>query len=214
MGRTESLLIGTSDLNETIRRLVAYADAGADCLFAPGLKDLADIEKVVAAVAPKPVNVLLLDSSMKVADLATAGVRRVSVGFSFAAGAWAGFDAAAQSVRDDGKAAAPLGSVAVTIRRTRSRKRGDDTPRRRCYLGIPRSGGILTSHECLGNRVRYILVVLFFTVGPVLGLMLLLNLRDRRQATLLERLWQLTPKISLTASPSRFVAPCCRGGAW
>jgi 2-methylisocitrate lyase-like PEP mutase family enzyme len=109
VGRTEGLLIGKTSLNEAIERLVAYSNADADVLFAPGVKDLGDIKAVVDAVAPKPVNVLLLDSSMNVADLAATGVRRVSVGFSFAAAAWAGVDEAAQSVRDDGHLPAAKG---------------------------------------------------------------------------------------------------------
>ena len=109
VGRTEGLLIWKTSLNAAIERLVAYSNAGADVLFAPGVKDLGDIKAIVDAVAPKPVNVLLLDSSMNVADLAATGVRRVSVGFSFAAAAWAGFDEAAQSVRDDGHLPAAKG---------------------------------------------------------------------------------------------------------
>jgi 2-methylisocitrate lyase-like PEP mutase family enzyme len=103
VARSEGLIIKKSDLNQTIERLVAYADAGADCLYAPGLKELTDIENIVAAVAPKPVNVLLLDSSMQVAQLAAAGVRRVSVGSAFARAAWAAFEHAARSLHDEGR---------------------------------------------------------------------------------------------------------------
>lgn len=109
VGRTEGLLIGKTSLDEAIERLVAYSNAGADVLYAPGVKDLADIKAIVNAVAPKPVNVLLLGSNMNVADLAAAGVRRISVGSSFAAAAWAGFDEAARSVRDDGHLPAAKG---------------------------------------------------------------------------------------------------------
>jgi 2-methylisocitrate lyase-like PEP mutase family enzyme len=101
VGRTEGLLIGKTSLDETITRLVAYSNAGADVLYAPGIKDLTGIKEIVAAVAPKPVNVLLLD--MNVADLAAAGVRRTSLGSAFAAAAWAGFEKAALSVRDEGR---------------------------------------------------------------------------------------------------------------
>jgi 2-methylisocitrate lyase-like PEP mutase family enzyme len=111
IGRTEGLLIGKSGLKETIDRLVAYADAGADCLYAPGVKDLSAIKTIVSAVAPKPVNVLLLDSSMNVADLAAAGVRRVSVGSLFAAAAWTAFEEAALSVRDEGRLPSPTKEV-------------------------------------------------------------------------------------------------------
>lgn len=102
VGRTEGLLIGKTSLPQAIERLVAYAKAGADVLYAPGVTDLAAITDMVRAVAPKPVNVLLRDSSMNVADLAAAGVRRISVGAAFAAAAWAGFDRAALAVRDNG----------------------------------------------------------------------------------------------------------------
>lgn len=100
VGRTEGLLIGKTSLNEAIERLVAYSNAGADVLYAPGIKDLVGIKEIVDAVAPKPVNVLLLD--MNVADLAAAGVRRISLGSSLAAAAWAGFEKVAQSLRDEG----------------------------------------------------------------------------------------------------------------
>ena len=103
VGRTEGLLVGKSSLEETVGRLVAYADAGADCLYSPGVKELSAIRAIVSAVAPKPVNVLLFDPGMRVADLAAAGVRRVSVGSSFAAAAWAGFAEAARSFRDEGR---------------------------------------------------------------------------------------------------------------
>jgi 2-methylisocitrate lyase-like PEP mutase family enzyme len=109
VGRTEGLLIGKTSPAEAIERLVAYSNAGADVLYAPGAKDLADIRAMVAAVAPKPVNVLLRGSSMNVADLAAAGVRRISVGSAFAAAAWAGFDEAARSVRDEGHLPAAKG---------------------------------------------------------------------------------------------------------
>jgi 2-methylisocitrate lyase-like PEP mutase family enzyme len=101
VGRSEGFLVGRSDIGATIERLVAYADAGADCLYAPGIHDPAHIEAVVAAVAPKPVNVLLRPN-MRVADLAAQGVRRVSVGGSLARAAWAGFDQAAARLRDQG----------------------------------------------------------------------------------------------------------------
>jgi 2-methylisocitrate lyase-like PEP mutase family enzyme len=102
VGRSEGFLVGHSEIDATIERLVAYANAGADCLYAPGIKDLAHIEAVVAAVAPKAVNVLLLAPDMRVADLAARGVRRVSVGGLLAKAAWAGFDEAARLLRDQG----------------------------------------------------------------------------------------------------------------
>ena len=102
VGRSEGFLVGRADIGATIERLVAYADAGADCLYAPGIQDPARIEAVVAAVAPKPVNVLLRPR-MRVADLAAQGVRRVSVGGFLARAAWASFDQAAERLRDQGE---------------------------------------------------------------------------------------------------------------
>ncbi|MGH6900820.1 MAG: isocitrate lyase/PEP mutase family protein [Geminicoccaceae bacterium] len=107
VGRTEGFLVGRTDIDATLERLAAYADAGADCLYAPGIQDPAHIEAVVAAVAPKPVNVLLLGPDMRVADLAARGVRRVSVGGLLARAAWAAFDEAARRVRDQGALPAP-----------------------------------------------------------------------------------------------------------
>jgi len=102
VGRSEGYLIGRTELTETIDRLIAYADAGADCLYAPGMTDLSAIRTLVSAVAPKPVNVLLIGPNMRVADLAAAGVRRVSVGGALAAAAWSGFDQAVQLLADEG----------------------------------------------------------------------------------------------------------------
>lgn len=101
VGRSEGFLIGRTELSETIERLVAYAEAGADCLYAPGVRDISDVAAVVKAVAPKPVNVLLF-SGMRVADLAAVGVRRVSLGGGLAAAAWAGFNAAVRQLLDEG----------------------------------------------------------------------------------------------------------------
>jgi len=101
IARSEGFLIGRTELSATIDRLVAYAEAGADCLYAPGIVDGAAIEAVVSAVAPKPVNVLLFPG-MRVADLEKAGVRRVSVGSALAAAAWGGFDRAAKQRVEEG----------------------------------------------------------------------------------------------------------------
>lgn len=101
VGRSEGFLVGRSDIGVTIERLVAYADAGADCLYAPGIQEPAHIEAAVTALAPKPVNVLLRPN-MRVADLAAQGVRRVSVGGSLARAAWTGFDQVAERLRDQG----------------------------------------------------------------------------------------------------------------
>ena len=95
IARTEGRLWGLSTPQEAVDRLIAYADAGADCLFAPGVTDIDEIAAHVRAVAPKPVNVLIMNPDMRVADLAAAGVRRVSVGGALANAAWRAFDDAA-----------------------------------------------------------------------------------------------------------------------
>lgn len=102
VGRSEGFLLGRTDIDATVERLAAYAEAGADCLYAPGIRDPAHIDAVVAAVAPKPVNVLLYGPEMRVEDLAARGVRRVSVGGALAKAAWAGFEEAARLLRDRG----------------------------------------------------------------------------------------------------------------
>jgi 2-methylisocitrate lyase-like PEP mutase family enzyme len=102
VGRSEGFLIGQTSVDATIKRLVAYSDAGADCLYAPGMKDLATIVEVVSAVAPKPVNVLLMGPGIRVSELAAAGVRRVSTGGGLAAAAWAGFDRFARQLVEEG----------------------------------------------------------------------------------------------------------------
>ena len=89
--RAECFLVGVTDLDETIRRLKAYAAVGADCLYAPGLRAREQFEAVVKAVAPKPINALIgFPSEMKVADFAAIGVRRISVGGALARAAWGG----------------------------------------------------------------------------------------------------------------------------
>lgn len=100
--RSEGFLVGRPDLAETIRRLTAYAEAGADCLYAPGIRTKADIAAVVGAVAPKPVNVLVGSDFTTVAELAQAGVRRISVGGALARSAWTGFLEAAKEIAEQG----------------------------------------------------------------------------------------------------------------
>jgi len=103
VGRAENYLHGRPDLADTIARLRAYAEAGADCLYAPGIRTREDIAAVVAAVAPKPVNLLVgWPSDLSLADIAALGVRRVSVGGALARSAWGGFMRAAQSLAQDG----------------------------------------------------------------------------------------------------------------
>ncbi len=101
-GRSEGFIVGRPDLAETLRRLTAFAEAGADCLYAPGIRSKADIEAVVKAVAPKPVNVLVGSDFATVAMLAELGVRRISVGGALARAAWAGFLQAAREIAEQG----------------------------------------------------------------------------------------------------------------
>ena len=101
-GRSEGFIAGRPDLAETIRRLVAYAEAGADCLYAPGVRAMSDISAIVNAVAPKPVNVLVSTDFTTVAQLAEAGVRRISVGGALARAAWTGFLSAAREIATTG----------------------------------------------------------------------------------------------------------------
>ena len=100
--RTEGFIAGRPDLGETIRRLTAFAEAGADCLYAPGIRSMADITAVVKAVAPKPVNVLVASDFTSVAQMAGAGVRRISVGGALARAAWTGFLSAAREIAEQG----------------------------------------------------------------------------------------------------------------
>ncbi|MET0682364.1 MAG: isocitrate lyase/phosphoenolpyruvate mutase family protein [Casimicrobiaceae bacterium] len=104
VGRAECFLVGRPDLAETIARLKAYSDAGADCLYAPGIRTREQIAAVVAAVAPKPVNLLIGSASdLTVSAIAALGVRRVSVGGALARSAWGGFMRAAKLIADEGR---------------------------------------------------------------------------------------------------------------
>jgi 2-methylisocitrate lyase-like PEP mutase family enzyme len=98
VARTEGMLWQLGDCEAAIERLIAYADAGADVLFAPGVTDPDDIAAMVRAVAPKPVNVLIMNDGMNIPDLAALGVRRVSVGGALANAAWSAFDRAAEAL--------------------------------------------------------------------------------------------------------------------
>jgi 2-methylisocitrate lyase-like PEP mutase family enzyme len=104
IGRAECFLTGHAEpLKESIRRLEAYAAAGADVLYAPGVRERADIQAIVSAVSPKPVNVLMgANTGLRVADLAELGVRRISVGSSLARAAWGGFIHAAKLIAEEG----------------------------------------------------------------------------------------------------------------
>jgi 2-methylisocitrate lyase-like PEP mutase family enzyme len=101
-GRCEGFLVGRSDLNMVIERLQAYAAAGADCLYAPGIKTREQISAVVKAVHPKPVNLLIGASGLSVKQAEELGVRRISVGGSLARTAWAGFMRAAREMAEQG----------------------------------------------------------------------------------------------------------------
>ena len=104
VGRAENFIVGRPDLDDAIRRLVAYSEAGADCLYAPGIRTRAQIEAVVRAVAPKPVNLLVgAASEFTLRDIEAMGVRRVSVGGALARAAWAGFMAAAKQIASEGR---------------------------------------------------------------------------------------------------------------
>jgi 2-methylisocitrate lyase-like PEP mutase family enzyme len=102
--RSEGFIRGRPDLAETIRRLKAFSDAGADCLYAPGIKTREEIAAVVQAVAPKPVNFLMAATTdFTVNDLAGLGVRRISLGGTLARVAWTGFTRAAREMAEEGK---------------------------------------------------------------------------------------------------------------
>jgi 2-methylisocitrate lyase-like PEP mutase family enzyme len=102
MARCETYLVGRPDVAEAIRRLTAFSAAGADCLYAPGMRDLGEIKAVVDAVAPKPVNVGVGSDFATVAQLRELGVRRISVGGALARTAWTGFLDAAHEIAEQG----------------------------------------------------------------------------------------------------------------
>ena len=103
-GRAECFLVGRPDLDETVRRLKAYSAAGADCLYAPGIRTPELIAAVVKAAAPKPVNVLMPGAlGLTVADLEALGTRRISVGGTLARVAWGAFIRAAKAIASDGR---------------------------------------------------------------------------------------------------------------
>lgn len=104
VGRAENFIVGRPDLDDAIRRLQAYAEAGADCLYAPGIKTREQIAAVVAAVAPKPVNLLIgFPTDLTMRDIEALGVRRVSVGGALARSAWGGFMRSAQLIASEGR---------------------------------------------------------------------------------------------------------------
>jgi 2-methylisocitrate lyase-like PEP mutase family enzyme len=104
VGRAECFLVGRTDIDETIARLKAYAQAGADCLYAPALRKREHIAAAVAAVAPKPFNLLVgWPSDLTMKDIAALGVRRVSVGGALARSAWGGFMRTARLIAEQGR---------------------------------------------------------------------------------------------------------------
>jgi 2-methylisocitrate lyase-like PEP mutase family enzyme len=120
IGRAEGFLVGQPDIDQVIARLKAYSNAGADCLYAPGISSTVEISAVVAAVAPKPVNLLVgFNADLTMEKIAALGVRRVSVGGALARAAWGGFMHAAKLIIEQGKfdgfADAASGSVLNTI---------------------------------------------------------------------------------------------------
>src|SRR6059058_3305267 len=103
VGRAEGFLVGREKLDQVIKRLVKYSEAGADCLYAPGFKDRESNKAIVDAVAPKPVNVLIGGPvGLTMRDAADLGARRVSVGGAFARAAWGGFIRSAKELMDSG----------------------------------------------------------------------------------------------------------------
>ncbi len=104
IGRAECFLVGRPNIEEVTRRLKAYADAGADCLYAPGIRTREEIAAVVKSVAPKPVNLLIGGAiGLTMNDAAALGVRRVSVGGALARAAWGGFMRAAKDLAENGR---------------------------------------------------------------------------------------------------------------
>ncbi len=128
VARTECFLVGVEDIAEVVRRLRAYSDAGADCLYAPGIETREEIAAVVNAVAPKPVNVLIsAPGGLTMRDAAELGVRRVSVGGALARAAWGGFMRAAQTLAAEGTFegfadAAPHGALDTFLREDSARR--------------------------------------------------------------------------------------------
>jgi len=101
-GRSEGFVVGRPDIDETVRRLRAYAEAGADCLYAPRIDSAEHVATIVGAVSPKPVNLLINAPFMTVSEATDLGVRRISVGGTLARTAWAGFLQAAKEIADAG----------------------------------------------------------------------------------------------------------------
>ena len=103
VGRAEGFLVGRENIDQVIKRLVAYSEAGADCLYAPGFKERDHIKAIIECVAPKPSNILIGGAiGLTMQDAAELGARRVSVGGAFARAAWGGFIRAAKELIEKG----------------------------------------------------------------------------------------------------------------
>src|SRR6266550_837717 len=103
VGRAEGFLVGREKIDQVIKRLVAYSEAGAECLYAPGFKESDHIKAIVECVAPKPSNILIGGpSGLTMRDAAELGARRVSVGGAFARAAWGGFIRSAKELMEKG----------------------------------------------------------------------------------------------------------------
>jgi len=103
VGRAEGFLVGRENIDQVIKRLAAYSEAGADCLYAPGFKQRDDIRAIVSAVAPKPSNILIGGAiGLSMEDAGVLGARRVSVGGAFARAAWGGFIRSAKELIEKG----------------------------------------------------------------------------------------------------------------
>lgn len=101
-GRSEGFVVGRPDIDETIRRLVAYSEAGADCLYGPRITTHEQVAAIVEAVAPKPMNLLINSPFITVEEAAALGVRRISVGGTLARAAWSGLLKAAHEIAETG----------------------------------------------------------------------------------------------------------------
>jgi 2-methylisocitrate lyase-like PEP mutase family enzyme len=99
VARTEGLLIDSGAISKAIDKLIAFAEAGADCLYAPGVGKKEDIRAMVQAIAPKPVNVLVMGPGVTAKELADLGVRRISVGGALSLSAWGAMVAASEKLR-------------------------------------------------------------------------------------------------------------------
>ena len=123
VGRAEGFLVGRENLDQVIKRLVKYSEAGAECLYAPGFKDRDSNKAIVDAVAPKPVNVLIGGpGGLTMRDATEIGARRVSVGGAFARAAWGGFIRSAKELLEQGtfeelKAAASYADLQEAFRK-------------------------------------------------------------------------------------------------